>query len=90
MSDNTDNVVHVNCSSSENVDNFNFVKSTCLLFNARSICNKIHEFNAIVSVTKPSIIAVTETWFNSNTMCDSLLDPDNKYKRTECGPSQLG
>ena len=43
-------------------------------FNARSLVNKLHEFNLFVSDVKPAVIAVVETWFKDS-LHDSLLCP---------------
>ena len=37
-----------------------------LSLNARSLCNKIHSFFALVAFYKPDIVAVTETWLRSD------------------------
>ena len=52
--------------------------STFVLFNARSICNKLNELNVLINSVKPSFVAITETWLN-NTVPDSLLDQSNLY-----------
>ena len=50
-----------------------------MLINARSICNKLTEFNALLNTFKPSFVAICETWLSSENICDSFLDPDNNY-----------
>ena len=47
-------------------------------FNARSICNKLNEFNAFIDTVKPKYVAITETWLN-NSVPDSLIDQINQY-----------
>ena len=47
-------------------------------FNARSICNKLNEFNAFIDSVKPNYVAITETWLNDS-VPDSLIDPRNQY-----------
>ena len=55
-----------------------FLNAKCLLFNARSICNKLNEFHVVIKTIKPSLCAVTESWLNSN-VSDQFLDIDNQY-----------
>jgi len=43
-------------------------------FTARSLVNKLHEFESFVSNAKPALIAVVETWFKVD-LVDSLLCP---------------
>ena len=50
----------------------------CLLLNARSLCNKLSEFNTLIYTANPSLIAVTESWLNDS-VHDALLDPVNIY-----------
>lgn len=61
----------------------NFVKVDvsslkCCYTNARSLCNKLDEFFTFVTIHNPDVIAVTETWSNSD-ITDSCLTPPN-YK----------
>ncbi|KAI3386713.1 hypothetical protein SNEBB_010555 [Seison nebaliae] len=37
-----------------------------ILFNARSLRNKLDEFKALLTTEKPDIVAITETWIHSN------------------------
>ena len=53
----------LNCHS--NIDSGNISNDlSALYFNARSIKNKIAEFQARVNVEKPHIIAITESWLD--------------------------
>ena len=47
-------------------------------FNARSICNKLNEFNAFIDTVKPQYVAITETWLNDS-VPDSFIDQRNQY-----------
>ena len=40
--------------------------SKCLLLNTRGICNKINDLNALLLMNSSDIIALTETWLDSN------------------------
>ena len=55
----------LNCHS--NIDSGNISNNLSVLyFNARSIKNKIAEFQARVNVEKPHIIAITESWWDDS------------------------
>ncbi len=43
-----------------------------MLFNARSLKNKLSEFNIMLKHEKPDIVMVTETWLDDS-VTDSLL-----------------
>ena len=45
----------------------------CLLFNARSICNKVHELYQILCESKYDFIFITESWLNENITNSFLL-----------------
>ena len=47
-----------------------------LMANVRSLCPKMDELHAVVSVTKPEIICLTETWLNIN-IPDSAIQLGN-------------
>ena len=58
--------------SDDNIHSASFIHSDSealfVLFNARSICNKLNEFHAMIDSVKPQLIAITETlvkWFRS-------------------------
>ena len=51
-------------------------------FNARSICNKLNEFNAFIDTVKPTYVAITETWLNDS-VPDSLIDQRIFFKKNE-------
>jgi len=38
----------------------------CLTLNARSIINKLDDFQALIFDLEPDIVGVTETWANTN------------------------
>lgn len=50
--------------------------SSVLYCNSRSLKNKINDFNSLVSIHSPSIIAITETWLDSE-FPSSLLQLDS-------------
>lgn len=52
--------------------------SQCVLFNARSLRNKLSELQAIMSVKRISLAFVTESWLDSS-ISDSLIDPSADY-----------
>ena len=51
---------------------------SAVLFNCRSIINKLHEFSTVVSNCNFSIIGLCETWLNSS-IPDSLLNDNGRY-----------
>ena len=53
-------------------------KFKCLLLNARSICNKLKQFNVMLDSVKPACVAVTETWLNAS-VSDAMLDNSHNY-----------
>ena len=56
----------------------NEIGLNCYLLNARSICNKLNEFQALVFGEHLDIVAVMETWFKPD-ICDSEILPGNQY-----------
>ena len=52
--------------------------SPCLLFNARSIKNKLGEIHHLLYTDKPMIVLITESWLDRS-VSDNLLDPANLY-----------
>lgn len=52
--------------------------SQCVLFNARSLRNKLSELQAIMSVKRISLAFVTESWLDCS-ITDSLIDPSADY-----------
>ena len=46
----------------------------CMSLNARSICNKLNEFNDLVKLKKVDLVAVTETWLHQRIMDTEILD----------------
>lgn len=44
--------------------------------NARSIVNKLTEFQAVVTTKKVNLIAVTETWVNSGILQQEIMSTD--------------
>jgi hypothetical protein len=71
--------LNVNNDASNNDLSYSDKNVKCLLFNARSICNKFDEFHVMLRTIQPSIVAITETWLNDNTDCNNFLDPDNLF-----------
>ena len=51
-------------------------KLTCLLLNVRNLCNKLIDFQDLLSTERLDIAAVTETWLN-NSIPDSLIVDGN-------------
>ena len=51
----------------------------CMLFNSRSICNKLAELHHIMYVDNLDMIFVTETWLHCG-ITDGLLDPNSSYR----------
>ena len=56
----------------------NVVGLNCYLLNARSICNKLNEFQALVFGENYDVVAVTETWLKPDINDDEIL-PGNQY-----------
>ncbi len=52
---------------------------TCFYTNARSLNNKLDEFNTIVTQLNPDIIGITETWATSNNF-NGEFNVNNNYK----------
>uniref|UniRef100_A0A183FNQ6 Reverse transcriptase domain-containing protein n=1 Tax=Heligmosomoides polygyrus TaxID=6339 RepID=A0A183FNQ6_HELPZ len=46
---------------------------SCYLFNARSLVNKLHHIQHFISITKPDIIFITETWLNPKVLDSEIL-----------------
>ncbi len=55
----------------------------CILFNSRSICNKIGQLHYLLNQSTYDIIFVTETWLN-NFVADSLLLLNYDYSIIRC------
>ena len=49
---------------------------TVMFTNAQSIVNKVDELRALVAMTKPDVIALTETWTNDSIGNDYLTISD--------------
>ena len=63
--------------------------SKCLLLNSRSIGNKINDLSALMLMDSFDIVALTETWLDSDFDDRHLyLDSYNIFRRDRCG--QLG
>lgn len=58
----------------------------CLLFNARSLRNKIEEFSDLLHLDNYDIIFVTETWFDHR-ITDSFVVRDSGYTLFRCDRS---
>ncbi len=54
-------------------------KLSCFYTNARSLNNKLDEFNTVVSQLNPDIIGITETWATSNNFNEEF-NVNNNYK----------
>ena len=52
--------------------------SPCLLFNARSIKNKLGEIHHLLYTDKLLIVLITESWLDKS-VSDNLLDPANLF-----------
>jgi len=62
---------------------------SCLLFNARSLCNKLFEFHYILYNNDHVIIMIIETWLTPE-LTNGLLDPNNLYDIYRCDRSSRG
>jgi hypothetical protein len=51
----------------------------CFTFNARSIVNKLPDFQAFISAYETDCVAITETWLNSE-IPDSLFINTSQYR----------
>ena len=56
----------------------NEIGLNCYLLNARSICNKLDEFQALVFGENLDVVAVTETWLKPD-IYDGEILPGNQY-----------
>ena len=50
----------------------------CLMFNARSLCNKLVELHYLLYSSKFDILLVTESWLHAG-ITNSLFDPESKF-----------
>lgn len=50
----------------------------CVLINARSLRNKLSDFHALLSVTQPGLVFVTESWLEES-ITDGMIDPNGSY-----------
>ena len=50
----------------------------CLMFNARSLCNKLVELHYLLYSSKFDILLVTESWLHAG-ITNGLLDPERKF-----------
>ena len=50
----------------------------CYLINARSLLNKLPELHHYLSVIKPDVLLITESWLYHG-ISSALLDPDSEY-----------
>ena len=50
----------------------------CVLFNARSLGNKLLELHHLLYTCDYDVVLVTESWLD-NSMTSALLDPANKF-----------
>ena len=50
----------------------------CLMFNARSLCNKLVELHYLLYSSKFDILLVTESWLHPG-ITNGLLDPERKF-----------
>jgi len=60
----------------------------CVLFNARSIVNKLTELHMMLSNDCPDIVCITESWLN-NLITDAVLVGGNKYCVYRCDRSSI-
>lgn len=49
----------------------------CELFNARSLCNKLHELKTHITINKPDLLFISETWLTSFTPSSLLVNELN-------------
>ena len=70
----------VDCSASERslASTGNHFFLSCIVSNARSLKNKLHDLHYMLYIQSPDIIFFTETWLQEF-FPDSLLDPKNNY-----------
>jgi len=59
---------------------------SCLVFNARSLANKLHELQNCLKSSTPSIVCITETWLSSEVSDQSILGGLD-YKTFRCDRS---
>jgi hypothetical protein len=64
---------------------------SCCLMNARSLCNKLIEFQALVFGNDLDFMAVTETWLKPD-IKDCKILPGNQYTvyRRDCSDGRHG
>ena len=54
------------------------VVPACVLFNARSLRNKLSELHLMLYHDNPSLVFVTESWLDSS-ITDGMIDPQGLY-----------
>ena len=60
--------------------------SSCIIFNARSLRNKLIEFRSFFETSSPDIIGVTETWFSELDTTIDIHFPDHvTFRRDRVG-----
>ena len=62
------------------LDTIHFIN--CVLINARSIVNKLHDLDNLLSTSNLGLICITETWLNPS-INDSLLCNGHNYSILE-------
>ena len=50
----------------------------CVLINARSLRNKLSDFHALLSVTQPGLVFVTESWLEES-ITDGMIGPSGSF-----------
>ena len=58
----------------------------CLLFNARSLNNKLSEFQLLLNTSAYKLVFVTETWFQDD-VTDSMISNGDRYHIIRCDRS---
>jgi len=55
----------------------------CVMFNARSLCNKLVELHYLLYLSKFDILLITESWLHEG-ITNGLLDPEGKFTVLRC------
>jgi len=58
----------------------------CVMFNARSLCNKLVELHYLLYLSKFDILLITESWLHEG-ITNDLLDPERKFTVLRCDRS---
>lgn len=70
--------------TSSKLNNGTTLSSTVFLFNARSLCNKLSDFQYFLYNNNPPIVFVTETWCKPDIIHDATLCGHPSYQIYRC------